>query len=67
VTYIKKTDSFYRKTIRELQHKCRIKEVIYGGVYGYYAEGMNFTKSLEAGSVITIDNREEFGFTVLGS
>lgn len=67
ITYIKKESSFYSKTLRERQHKCRIKEMIYGGVYSYYAEGMNFTKSIEAGGEITIDNREKFGFTVLGS
>jgi len=57
VTYIEKEHNFYEKTIRERQHKCRIKEVIYGGCFGYYAEGMDFTNAINAGSKIVIDNR----------
>ncbi len=57
VNYLEKTDSFYRNTIREKQHKCRIKEVIYGGVFSYYSDTMDFTYSLECGGKILIDNR----------
>lgn len=60
VTYIKKADSFYEKTIRERQHKCKIKEVIYGDCFNYYDEGMCFKNSLLSGSKIVIDNRNAF-------
>ena len=57
VTYIEKSDSFYNKEVRKLQHKCRIKEVIYGGVFNYYDDMMDFTNSINAGGIIIIDNR----------
>jgi len=66
VSYLKKTERYHKSEIRDRQHKCRIKETIYGGVFGYYCEGMDFTLSLSVGSKITIDNREDFGFTVKG-
>ncbi len=66
VTYINRGETFYRKTLAQVQHKCKVKEVIYGGAYTYFDEGMDFTFSLDSGSVITVDNRKEFGFTVLG-
>lgn len=55
VTYLENLDK--HKSIRDLQHKCRIKEVIYGGVFVYYSDGMDFTNAINAGSIITIDNR----------
>lgn len=57
VTYIKKDNSFYKKEIRDRQHKLRIKEVIYGGVFNYYNESMDFTYSIQEGGKILIDNR----------
>lgn len=56
-TYIKKPDNFYDKALRDLQHKCRVKEVIYGGCFVYYDDEMDFTCALNAGSTILIDNR----------
>ena len=55
--YLEKTKSFYKNDIRQKQHKCRIKEVIYGGVFTYYSDTMNFTNSIEAGGKFLIDNR----------
>lgn len=57
VSYLKKTERYHKSELREKQHKCRIKEVIYGGVFGYYCEGMDFTLALESGRIMTIDNR----------
>ena len=55
--YLEKSGAFYRNTIREKQHKCRIKEVIYGGVFSYYSDTMDFTYSLSVGGKFLIDNR----------
>jgi len=55
--YLEKTGTFYRNDIRQKQHKCRIKEVIYGDVFTYYNDTMDFTYSLEVGGEILIDNR----------
>lgn len=65
VTYIDNKNP--KSELRAKQHKCRIKEVIYGGAFGYYCEGMDFNISLQVGSTIVIDRREELGYTILGS
>ena len=57
VNYLEKTKSFYRNEHRQKQHKCRIKEVIYGGVFTYYSDTMDFTYSLSNGGKFLIDNR----------
>lgn len=40
-----------------IQHKLRIKSVIYGCVVSTYCPGMNFDASIKAGSTMTVDNR----------
>jgi hypothetical protein len=57
ITYIEKSDTFYEKTIIERKHKCRIKETIYGGLFTYYDDEMDFGNSFIAGSKIIIDTR----------
>lgn len=54
VNYLKKSSN---NDVCKMLHKCRIKEVIYGGVFAYYADGMNFNHALSVGSILTIDNR----------
>lgn len=54
VNYLKKKDN---NDVSKMLHKCRLKEVIYGGVFAYYADGMNFQHALDARSKITIDER----------
>jgi hypothetical protein len=49
VNYIRPKEN---KTVFELRHRTKFKELIYGGVFTYYCEDMNFSKS-----TITIDNR----------
>ena len=40
------------KTLHEAHHRLRIKQVIYGEIFTYYCEGMDFSRS-----TILIDNR----------
>jgi hypothetical protein len=40
-----------------IQHKLRVKSVIYGCVVSTYCPGMCFNKSIEAGGTMTVDNR----------
>lgn len=58
VTYVEETGDYEKKTIRERQHKLRIKEVIYGGCFGYYRDEMDFSNLPNIGYKILIDNRK---------
>lgn len=59
VNYLEPGDYLHANEIRKIQHKCRIKEVIYGEVFTYYDIDMDFSNSLKSGSEIIIDNRNK--------
>lgn len=43
--------------IGALQHKLRVKSIIFGCIVSTYCPEMDFENSIKAGSVMTVDNR----------
>lgn len=61
VTYLFLSEKDLRsKTLHQLGHKNRLKQIIYGGAFTYYHKEMDFTYALSKGFKIIIDNRGKF-------
>lgn len=48
------------KTLHQLNHKNRIKQIIYGEIFTYYHDEMDFTHALNNGCKIILDERGKF-------
>ncbi len=46
------------KSLFQLQHKMRVKQILFGGAFTYYHTEMDFTNAVNAGFKITTDNRK---------
>lgn len=56
-TYLWLSSSDNNKNNFQLQHKLRIKQIIYGHIFTYYHPQMDFTFCLNNGCKIITDNR----------
>ena len=57
--YIFLSEKDKKKTLFELQHKMRVKQILFGEVFTYYNEEMDFTFALNNGCKILTDKRND--------
>lgn len=54
VNYMKMPDDFKSEHLYKLQHKSRVKQILFGQIFTYFHNDMDFSKSK-----IIIDNRKK--------
>lgn len=52
LTYLFRTEKDKGKTNFELQHRTRVKQILFGGIFTYYHEEMDFTNAIKDDKIL---------------